>query len=159
MARRAAAKRVALKAPDAATRAAATVGVALKEGVWVSYYYGFSADLGGGEYDRPIMQPPAAKIYQVREQETFAHIGDALTQWGGDQPAHAVIEITDSGLYVEREPINISLQEKQSLQIRAANRKRPVIHLSGYLTLTRSPSRANLPDNRPFTLGPVLSYG
>ncbi|HEU4768186.1 MAG TPA: hypothetical protein VFS77_12460, partial [Pyrinomonadaceae bacterium] len=26
-------------------------------GVWVSYYYGFSADIGGGEYRRPIHQP------------------------------------------------------------------------------------------------------
>ena len=28
-----------------------------KNGVWVSYRYGFSADMGGGEYDRPISQP------------------------------------------------------------------------------------------------------
>ena len=28
-----------------------------KEGVWVSYHYGFSADIGGGEYDRPLSQP------------------------------------------------------------------------------------------------------
>ena len=40
---------------------------------------------------------------------------DALTQWGRDQPAHAVIEITDSGLYVEREPINISLRNCPAL--------------------------------------------
>ncbi|HEU4711223.1 MAG TPA: hypothetical protein VFS76_06635 [Pyrinomonadaceae bacterium] len=26
-------------------------------GIWVSYYYGFSADIGGGEYRRPIHQP------------------------------------------------------------------------------------------------------
>ena len=27
-------------------------------GVWVSYFYGFSADMGGGEYRRPIRQVP-----------------------------------------------------------------------------------------------------
>lgn len=25
--------------------------------VWVTYYYGFSADMGGGEYERPLLQP------------------------------------------------------------------------------------------------------
>lgn len=28
-----------------------------KKGLWVSYHYGFSADIGGGEYDRPLSQP------------------------------------------------------------------------------------------------------
>ena len=27
-------------------------------GVWVSYFYGFSADIGGGEYRRPLRQVP-----------------------------------------------------------------------------------------------------
>jgi hypothetical protein len=27
------------------------------QGLWVDYHYGFSAEIGGGEYDRPILQP------------------------------------------------------------------------------------------------------
>jgi hypothetical protein len=107
-------------------------GQSRKQGVWVSYYYGFSADIGGGEYNRPLTQPAGSTIYLVGEQETFTRINDALTQWKDDQPQNAVIEITDSGVYVE--PINLSLKANQALQIRAANRKRPVIRLLDWQT-------------------------
>ncbi len=132
----------------------------LPAGVWVSYYYGFSDDIGGGEYNRPISQLADAKLYQVGEQEEFKTIQQALDQWKKDkqedakpesskdakkrdtdeQPSkllHAVIEITDSGVYTE--PLNISLEEKESLQIRAANGSRPVIRLLDWQT--------NLPDS------------
>ena len=66
------------------------------------------------------------------EQETFTRINDALAQWSKDKPANAVIEITDSGVYVE--PISISLTAGQTLQLRAANRKRPVIRLLDWQT-------------------------
>jgi hypothetical protein len=108
----------------------------LRDGVWVSYYYGFNADIGGGEYARPIMQPAAVKLYLVGENEAFTNLIDALSQWQKDQPAHAVIEMTESGLSREREPVNIILQEKQSLQIRAAKQKRAVIHLADNLTVS-----------------------
>ena len=112
-----------------------------RQGVWVSYHYGFSADIGGGEYDRPLSQPAAYKLYLVGEHQTFARIYDALTQWQSDQPLNAVIEITDSGVYVE--PISISLKAKQTLQIRAANRKRPVLRLLDWQT--------SLPDDLTVT--------
>jgi hypothetical protein len=107
-------------------------GQSRKQGVWVTYYYGFGADIGGGEYNRPLSQPSASTIYLVGEQETFTRINDALTQWRTDQPQNAVIEITDSGAYVEQ--ISISLKTNQTLQIRAANRKRPVIRLLDWQT-------------------------
>jgi hypothetical protein len=103
-----------------------------KQGLWVSYRYAFSADIGGGEYDRPLSQPLGSTIYLVGEQESFTRINDALAQWQTDKPDHAVIEINDSGAYVEQ--INISLQARQTLQIRAANRKRPVIRLLDWQT-------------------------
>jgi hypothetical protein len=113
-----------------------------KKGVWVSYHYGFSADIGGGEYDRPLSQPSEHKLYRVGEQETMKRITEALEQWKSEKPAHAVIEITDSGAYVEQ--INIDLEnENQSLQIRAANRTRPVIRLLDWHTA--------LPDNLSVT--------
>jgi hypothetical protein len=105
---------------------------ARKQSVRVSYYYGFSADIGGGEYDRPLSEPAGATLYLVGEAETFTHLADPLTQWRKDQPKDAVIEITDSGVYVE--PINIALKKGQTLQIRAANRKRPVIRLLDWQT-------------------------
>ena len=106
-------------------------------GVWVSYRYGFSADVGGGEYDRPLAQPAGATVYRVGWTEELKRIDHALDRWRKDQPLHAVIEITDSGVYVD--PIHVALQEKQTLEIRAARFKRPVIHL-----LDR---RTSLPDS------------
>lgn len=104
-----------------------------KNGVWVSYHYGFSTELGGGEYARSTSQPTQFTLYQVGEGETYETINAALQQWQKNADVHAVIEITDSGVYVE--PINIELKNGQkSLQLRAANRKRPVIRLLDWQT-------------------------
>jgi hypothetical protein len=103
-----------------------------RQGVWVSYSYGFSADMGGGEYDRTLSQPANHTLYLVGEGETFTRINDALTRWTSDSPTNAVIEITDSGVYVE--PIEVTLKPGQTLQLRAANRKRPVIRLLNWQT-------------------------
>lgn len=103
-----------------------------RQPVWVSYRYGFSADIGGGEYDRPLSQPSTYTLYLVGEQEAFTRVNAALTQWQKDSPQNAVIEITDSGVYVE--PIHITLGSKQTLQIRAANGKRPVLRLLDWQT-------------------------
>jgi hypothetical protein len=103
-----------------------------KKGVRVSYHYGFSNDIGGGEYDRPISQPAESVIIRVTGQE---QLRSALEPWQEEkslehQPQNAVIEITDSGVYVLP---NFSIKENHSLQIRAANRTRPVIRLSDLL--------------------------
>jgi hypothetical protein len=88
--------------------------------------------MGGGEYERTLSQPPEARIYRVGRQQDLKTINAALNQWHHDSKespvAHAVIEIADSGVYVE--PIAINFKSGQlSLQLRAANRKRPVIRL------------------------------
>ena len=103
-----------------------------RQGVWVTYNYAFSADMGGGEYERTLSQPAVYNLYLVGAEENFTRINDALTQWQTDNPANAVIEITDSGAYVE--PISITLNSGQTLQLRAANRKRPVIRLLNWQT-------------------------
>jgi hypothetical protein len=104
-----------------------------KESVKVSYQYAFSADMGGGEYPRKLHQPAGSKLYQVNagikdkeSEDIFSTLEKALNKWQSDSlPQHAVIEITDSGLY--KEALNIKLKAQQTLQIRAANKKRPVI--------------------------------
>lgn len=98
-----------------------------KKNVRVSYYYGFSAEVGGGEYVRSLSQPADAQLYFVGENETYKRINEALVQWMRDKPENAVIEICDSNVYIEQ--FNIMLREGQSLQIRAANRQRPIIRL------------------------------
>ncbi len=113
-----------------------------KGGLRVYYHYAFSADIGGGEYNRPLFQPTAYKLFQVSKKEgDINSIEDALEEWekwkaanppsdaDNPGPRNAVIEITDSGVYTE-EQLSISLGKNESLQIRAANRKRPVIDLT-----------------------------
>ncbi|MBZ5506413.1 MAG: hypothetical protein LAO78_13210 [Acidobacteriia bacterium] len=104
--------------------------------VRVTYHYGFSANIGGGEYDRPILDPATRKVagfgaeimfYKVGRDGPFHRIGDALEHWQKDNPHDAVIELTDNSIHVE--PISIELRAHQSLQLRAANGARPVIRL------------------------------
>jgi hypothetical protein len=104
----------------------------LKKGVTVSYHYGFSADMGGGEYARTLRAPPGARLLRVGREKEFTSINAALDTWNTEklQPRKvlaAVIEIADSGVYTEA--IRISLAPGESLQIRAASRARPVLRL------------------------------
>jgi hypothetical protein len=130
---------------------------ARRQGVWVSYHYGFSADLGGGEYDRTLVQPAHHQLYLVGEGQTFTRINDALAQWQTDQPANAVIELSDSGVYVEQ--ISVELKEKQTLQIRAANRKRPVIRILDWQTSLSDSLSVSGAKGAWFTLDGVLVTG
>ncbi|MFO1339069.1 MAG: hypothetical protein U1F53_12740 [Burkholderiaceae bacterium] len=117
-----------------------------RKGVRVSYRYGLPARIGGGEYERPMVQPAGPfTLYRVGEGEGFEfhRIGDALAQWRRDQPDDAVIELAHSAVYVE--PLSIELADGQSLQLRAAQRTRPVLRLIDWQT--------DLPDALSVTLG------
>ena len=67
------------------------------------------------------------RLYRVGEGQPFTTIEAAIEQWVKDAPRNALIEITDNGVYSE--PLDIRLNRGQSLQIRAADRKRPIIYL------------------------------
>jgi hypothetical protein len=114
-----------------------------RQNVRVSYHYAFSADMGGGEYQRALSQPSQYTLYAVGEAALHKTIGAALQQWQQEHPQHAVIEIQDSGVYVE--PIDITLSNDQSLQLRAANGQRPVIRLLDWQT--------DRPDSLMVTMG------
>jgi hypothetical protein len=134
-------------------------------GVWVSYHYGFSANIGGGEYDRVLTQPAKHTLYKVGNQEVNTSINAALNQWHNDQQAHplqeelnhAVIEIMDSGAYTER--LDITLNPYQSLQIRAANRTRPIIRLLDYQADVADALNITLTSGSQFTLDGLLLVG
>jgi len=132
-----------------------------RTGVWVSYHYGLPADIGGGEYarrlrvprkpvlrmpddDKPSAHPRAGThVYFVsqrrRAERHFPTINRALEAWRRDAPDDALIQIDDSGAYVE--PVEIRLRRNQRLEIRAADGARPVIRLLDWYT------------NRPDSLG------
>ena len=105
-----------------------------------------------------MSEPIEFTLYSVTKDKSaagaFETINAALTQWRqeqqalGPEPADlaaketwrkakerlraAVIEIQDSAVYSE--PLAIALEAGESLQIRAANRTRPVIRLLDYMT-------------------------
>jgi len=103
--------------------------------VLVTYHYGFSADLGGGEYACPDSPSDDAVVYRIggSGREPKRLLRTTLEKWKHEKPANAVIEIGDSSTYEEEES-HIHLDEGQSLTVRAAAGARPVIrsiHLSG----------------------------
>lgn len=103
-------------------------GQSRRPNIFVSYLYGFVAPIGGGEYLRSLSQPAnASSPYRVGQGAKFANIGAALTQWNQDAPQNAVIEIVDSNVYAEA--VVVALGKNQTLELRAANGKRPVIRL------------------------------
>jgi hypothetical protein len=116
-------------------------------GVWVSYHYGFAADVGGGEYDRPLR--PSANVIKVGAKEEIKRISDALAKWREyrkqNEWPEAVIEITDSGVYTEQ--LVIELRTGERLELRAAANRRPVIRLLDFY--------ANRPDAMQITGGDI----
>lgn len=112
--------------------------------VWVSYHYGFGADIGGGEYERPLSTTVADQVVRVGRdqdfklideawkaiQEAWKTIQDSAEGEEGGRPLSAIIEICDSRVYSEQ--IEIELGENQALHIRAANRARPIIRQLDY---------------------------
>ncbi len=130
--------------------------------VWISYWYAFSADMGGGEYRRLLSQPAEHVLYRVGGGG-YSTITEALKQWGRDQSQegerwqHAVIEITDSRLYEER--LRITLTAKQSLQLRAAIGRRPVIALSNQRRALVDALRISAEPGSRMTLDGLLIVG
>jgi hypothetical protein len=130
-----------------------------KKNVRVSYMYAFSADIGGGEYDRPIEEPAGAVLYRVERPEQLKEV---LAPWQDQrlldsQPPRAVIELAGSGAYVPQ--INITLKADHSLQIRAANRTRPVIRLIDWQTDMPDSFNVTMAPGSHFTLDGLLITG
>jgi hypothetical protein len=93
-----------------------------------SWYYGFSAAIGGGEYERPILEPPEAKYYRVSSAEGDFHtVLTAIEQWDRDNPPRAVIELCESEVFTTR--VEVRLGKGQQLIFRAAEGTRPVLRL------------------------------
>ncbi len=130
-----------------------------EEGVAVSYYYGFSADMGGGEYDRPERRVAGYRVYRVGEGAAFQRIRDALLQWASDaaQSPHAVIEITDSAAYTEQ--LEITLKAQQRLEIRAANGHRPVLRVLDFRTAQPDALTVKGEDDSHFSIDGLLITG
>ncbi|EFH84867.1 hypothetical protein [Ktedonobacter racemifer] len=86
--------------------------------VHVTFPYGFSADMGGGDYDRSSTLPLEQQtIGQVPTPN--ATIDDALQALSGD----GVVLITDNGRYVGPKSISAT----KHIELRADNHQRPIV--------------------------------
>ncbi len=96
----------------------------------VTFHYGFSANIGGGEYDRPFVQEAAgvAVVEAATGAGAIQAAVDALPPEGG------VVEITDSGRY-EESGLAIDASGRR-VTVRARMGTRPTVVLDGNLTLT-----------------------
>ena len=94
----------------------------------VTFHYGFSDDLGGGEYDRAAtfdaLLKPVAKV--PAPHATIQHALNAVVAGG-------VAQISNSGRYTETQVINV--HAGQRVELRAANEHRPTIVLGGDLVI------------------------
>jgi len=94
----------------------------------VAFHYGFSAALGGGEYERKATFDAAlAPVVQVASPDSIQPALDA--QVGG-----GVVELSDSGRFTETPSIN--LNAGAHLEWRGANEHRPTLIASGTIDLT-----------------------
>ena len=90
----------------------------------VTFHYGFSADMGGGEYERAATLDAQATLIES-VPAPHATIQDALNA----VPSGGVVEITDSGRYVETPAVAANASAK--IDLRAANEHRPTVILAG----------------------------
>jgi hypothetical protein len=98
--------------------------------VRVTYHYGFSAEMGGGEYDREqTFVGTGVKVKVPDEQAAIQPALDHIATQGG------VVEITESTLFLETPAITINSLDKKAIELRASEGRRPVITLSGDLMI------------------------
>lgn len=120
--------------------------------ITVSFRYGFSADMGGGEYVRFFPDLPSAA--KVTVPTNHDRIQDAL-EAAGDQDR--IVEVDNSDRY--EESLTIDLDEGRHLELRAGNKYRPTLFINGELSV-KSKSDASLTlDGFLISGGPLVVKG
>jgi hypothetical protein len=100
--------------------------------VSASFYYGFNADMAGGEY------PRAATFTASLEQQIIQVPGDvptvqaALDNLGGD----GVVEITGSGRYTIAGGLAVNVAANRHIELRAQDGSRPVLVVDAEIKVT-----------------------
>jgi hypothetical protein len=98
----------------------------------VSFYYGFNADMGGGEYPRSSTFAASPEQAVVRVPRDFPTIHEALATL----PGEGTVEITDSGRYEEPGGLTIAVKDNGHIELRAADGCRPTLVLGNEITVT-----------------------
>jgi phage tail-like protein len=131
--------------------------------VEVNFNYGFSADMGGGPYDRHLTLiepgPDTLQITVSKSGETTT-LQQALQAWMDANRPEVIIQITDNGIYSGDLQIDFTnLDSPRSLVIQAADGVRPSVRLFGALTVTSPVPEATLTLNGLLIEGEIEVQG
>ena len=97
--------------------------------VRVSYHYGFSAPMGGGEYDRA--ESFISETVDLKVLNSLQAAIDALDVDGG------TIEVDSSNIFFEAPAIHLDAPGKRDLELRATDGRRPIIDMqSGEIVIS-----------------------
>ena len=97
-----------------------------------TFYYGFNADMGGGEYPRADTFAASPEQAVVRVPGDYPTIHEAL----GTLPGDGVVEITDSGRYAEPAGLGVVVKANGHIELRAADGCRPTLVLGEAISVT-----------------------
>jgi hypothetical protein len=99
------------------------------DGVYVTYSRLAIGGIGGGSYERPLAREPHVYRVAARTVGAYRTVGAAVKAWreaGRKRPQRAAtIEIADDNVYEER--FELELAPGETLEIRAAEGRRPVL--------------------------------
>lgn len=118
------------------------------QSVRVTYHYGFSAEMGGGEYGRADSFADFERVIEVSKGtsvDTITKGLDELQPFFQADPTleGGVVEVNDNGYYVE--PLSIHISTSTTVEVRAANERRPTLVIDGDALLSgRSDSKLTL---------------
>ena len=124
----------------------------------VSYNYGFSADIGGGPYDRRERMAevtPTIVEFPVGLGKTYATLSAALADWNTQLNPPAIIRVYDSATYDAN--LTINLPKNGMLVIDCENGERPTLVNAAPLTVTSAATTAE--ETAAFTLNGLLIEG
>jgi hypothetical protein len=98
-------------------------------GVYVNYHYGFSAEMGGGFYERPQPDPDVDPTKQYLtipiSQDGSSPIAAALHAWKPSVNPNVILQIQDSEIYDDK--LSLVIPAGCSVEITAAQGVRPII--------------------------------
>ena len=98
--------------------------------VRVTYHYGFSMALGGGEYER-------ASSFELQGAAATVTQGDSLQSALTGVQSGGIVEISDSGRYAET--LSLPIPTPVKVEVRGANEHRPTVVLDGDWTIALGP--------------------
>jgi hypothetical protein len=144
--------------------------------VHVSYYYGFSGEIGGGFYERTESEIELSLAKEKEEQENFYHykiskkhvessfdtLFEALKKWKTEEYYNSkdvIFEIIDSEIYTDVDtdghninPIEIEIPENVTVVIKSQKLQRPVFRLYNPITIRGKSESRIIFDGIFFTL-------